>query len=129
MGTVQRFEKLAIWTLARKLNHRTYLLIRTTSLGSDFVLRNQIDKSAGSVMDNIAEGFEREGNKEFIYFLSVAKGSCGEWRSQLMRAYDRDHVNENEFQELDESALTLIKKIKTLINYLNRSRFKGSKFK
>jgi four helix bundle protein len=75
--TIKRFEELEIWQLARELCKKLIGLSETTSLGKDFSLKDQILRSSGSVMDNIAEGFERDGKKEFINFLYIAKGSLG----------------------------------------------------
>ena len=83
MVKVKRFEDLKVWQLSRELCRNIHSLSLDTGLGGDFSLKRQIDKSSGSVMDNIAEGFGRGGNKEFIYFLSVAKGSLYEVKSQL----------------------------------------------
>ena len=83
MATIQRFEDFISWQKARTLNDKIGKLIDTGTFKSNYRLINQIEGSAGSMMDNIAEGFERSGNKEFIQFLYIAKGSCGELRSQL----------------------------------------------
>jgi four helix bundle protein len=85
MATFQRFEEIVSWQKARELNKKICLLIDNGSFKSNYRLINQIEGSAGSIMDNIAEGFERSGNKEFVQFLYIAKGSCGELRSQLYR--------------------------------------------
>lgn len=85
MATIERFEDLEIWQSARIISKKIHFLSLETELKNDFGLRNQIRNSSGSVMDNIAEGFERGGNLEFRQFLSVAKASAGETRSQLYR--------------------------------------------
>ena len=90
---------------------------------------NQIEGSAGSIMDNIAEGFERGGNKEFIQFLYVAKGSCGEFRSQLYRGLDRDYITQKEFDGLSIHAMKISSLIQKLIKYLETSPIKGTKYK
>lgn len=98
MARVEMFEDLEIWQRAREICNDVYDLIESTPLGRNYALRDQMDKSSGSVMDNIAEGFERNGNKEFIQFLSIAKASCGELRSQLYRTLDRGHIDKETFE-------------------------------
>ena len=94
MATVLRFEDLEVWKKARLLARDIFLLCETVRFAKDFELKNQVNRSSGSVMDNIAEGFERRSRAEFINFLGFAKGSCGEVRSQLYRAYDRNYFSE-----------------------------------
>jgi four helix bundle protein len=128
MATIKRFEDLEIWQLARTFNKKAYPLLKKLDQLRMFGLKSQLDNSAGSVMDNIEEGFEREGNGEFIQHLSISKGSLGESRSQLYRAFDRDVLEEKSFEELLSDAKTLAAKIATLMAYLNNSTVKGHKF-
>ncbi len=129
MATIKHFEDLEIWKLARTLCDDIYQLAIKTDLRRDYKLYSQIDGSSASVMDNIAEGFERNGNREFIQFLSISKASCGETRSQLYRVFDRNYATKNEFEKLKEQTLTLSKMIGAFINYLKKSDYKGSKYK
>lgn len=129
MATVSRFEDLEIWKLARILNLKIYALGQNTNLHNDYRLYGQINGSAGSIMDNIAEGFERNGNKEFIQFLSIAKASCGETRSQLYRVYDRNYIEEEAFNELRNEVELLSKKIASFMGYLVKNEYRGTKFK
>lgn len=129
MATVQRFEDLKIWQLARELNNKIFLLITETSLKMDYKLKEQVNGSAGSIMDNIAEGFERDGNKEFHNFLSIAKASCGETRSQLYRIYDRSYITEQVFEQYLERTLELSGRIGAFMSYLRKNDFRGNKFK
>src|SRR5688572_5508806 len=128
MASVKSFEDLEVWKRARKFADRIYELTLEGSFAKDYSLRNQINASSGSVMDNIAEGFERGGNKEFILFLSYAKGSAGECRAQLYRALDRTHINQDTFNELSDEAKGISKMISGLMTYLHQSDLKGSKF-
>ena len=97
MAKIEKFEDLQVWQLAREICHDLWTLFETTSLGKDYELKNQMSRSAGSIMDNIAEGFERNGTREFIQFLSISKGSCGELKSQLYRTLDRKHITQEQF--------------------------------
>ncbi len=129
MATVKRFEDLEIWQFARQLSIDVFELTLKEKFSKDFRLRDQIRASSGSTMDNIAEGFERGGNKEFRNFLSIAKGSCGETRSQLYRAFDRNYISQNEFDEFSEKTIVLGRKTNNMMQYLSKSEFKGTKFK
>ncbi len=100
MATVKRFEDLEIWIEARRLSKEIIFISKTTELNKDYKLKDQIKGSSGSVMDNIAEGFERNGNGEFRQFLSVAKGSAGETRSQLYRVFDNEYIDEQKLNNL-----------------------------
>lgn len=128
MATYRQFEDLEIWQKARIFAARIHSLTIQGSFERDFKLRDQISGSSGSIMDNIAEGFERGGNKEFVQFLSFAKGSSGETRSQLYRALDRNHISKESFDELYEESMQLSKQISGFMKYLNSSDFKGPKF-
>ncbi|MFN7675808.1 four helix bundle protein [Flavobacterium sp.] len=128
MATINTFEELDIWQLGREICQDVWDKFENSSLGKDFELRNQMNGSSGSIMDNIAEGFERNGRKEFIQFLSYSKGSCGELRSQLYRAFDRKHISEEEFEFLKAKTITESKKIGSFMAYLVKSDIKGSKF-
>lgn len=128
MATVKQFEDLDIWKLSRVLCNDINIIAKKTELRKDYKLYSQIDGSSGSVMDNIAEGFERNGNKEFIQFLSISKASCGETRSQLYRVFDRNYINKDEFNSLKEQTMTLSKMIGGFMNYLKKSEFKGTKY-
>lgn len=129
MASVKRFEDLEIWQLSRALCKDIYDVIESTNLKNNFKLCNQIDSSSGSVMDNIAEGFERNGNREFIQFLSIAKASCGETRSQLYRVFDRNFISVEKFETLREQTEVLSRKIGSFIKYLNITDLKGTKYK
>ena len=115
--------------MAREICNDVYELIETTNLGKNYSLRNQMGSCSGSVVDNIAEGFERNGNKEFIQFLSIAKASCGELRSQLYRTLDRKFIDQSTFDTLKRKVLLESKKISSFITYLIKSDLKGSKYK
>ncbi|TRX24492.1 four helix bundle protein [Flavobacterium franklandianum] len=127
MVTINRFEDLEIWQESRRLAKEIHIISVETGLKSDFKFKAQIKSSSGSVMDNIAEGFERDGNIEFRQFLSIAKGS-GETRSQLYRVFDFDYINEQRFEILKKDYENLSGKIKNFITYLNKKDFKGNKF-
>ncbi len=127
MATLNTFEELEIWKIARELNNDIFALRKLAV--EDHILCKQIHRSSGSIMDNIAEGFERNGNKEFIQFLSIAKASCGELRSQLYRAFDRNLIDEDTFDSINQKALIEASKIGSFIAYLKRSGYTGTKFK
>lgn len=129
MSTIKKFEDLEVWKLAREFCQEVYELTLQEDFSRDFGLKNQINNSSGSIMDNIAEGFERDGNKEFSQFLSISKASCGESRSQLYRALDRKYITKEQFELLSQKTIDLGRKISNLMTYLKNSEIKGNKFK
>jgi len=127
MATITSFEELEIWKDARRLYKKVLALIKREDVAKDFRFKNNFKEAAGSVMDNIAEGFERDSRLEFINTLSYSKGSTGEVRSQLFRGFESDYWNESELNELNEEYKKLASHIANFIKYLNTSdqkRFK-----
>lgn len=129
MATIKKFEEIISWQEARELNNILGKLIAEKRFEHNYRLINQIEGAAGSIMDNIAEGFERGGNREFIQFLFIAKGSCGELRSQLYRALDRNYITHQEFDLFSVHAMKISSLIQKLISYLDNSEMKGVKYK
>jgi four helix bundle protein len=129
MATFKTFEEIEVWKKARVLSKTIFELTTKGSFARDFALRDQINRSSGSIMDNIAEGFERGGNKEFVQFLSYSKGSSGETRSQLYRALDRTHITQLTFSNLTSQAIDISKMLSGLTVYLNSTDYKGVKFR
>ncbi len=129
MATYSRFEDLPVWQRARELDKRVFAVANDILLHKDFGLRNQILNASGSVMDNIAEGFERSSRLEFINFLSFAKGSAGEVKSQLYRSLDRNYITEALFAELSIEVDEVCRMLMGFIEYLNKTEHRGQKFK
>lgn len=129
MARIERFEDIEAWKLARRATNRVYEVSSTEPFCRDFALVNQIRRASISVMSNIAEGFERDGNKEFIQFLAIAKGSCGEVRSQLYIAADRRYIDESTFKEIAELLIEASRTISGFMRYLQGATERGSKFK
>ena len=129
MATIQSFEDLKVWQKSRLLCTEIFSLTSTGSFSKDFGLKDQINRSSGSIMDNIAEGFGRKGNLEFINFLTYSSGSICECKSQLYRAFDRNYITEEKRKELSELADEVGKMISSLISYLGGTELRGIKFK
>jgi four helix bundle protein len=125
---IEHFEDLEIWKEARELCKYVFELTSVDIFNKDFKFREQIRASSGSIMDNIAEGFERGGNKEFIQFLYISKGSCGETRSQAYRAFDYNYITEIDLNKLMSITTSQSTKIANLIKYLKNSDLKGAKY-
>ena len=129
MATVQRFEDLVVWMLARELYQNIARIIEEKKQKMDNAFIRQIDSSSGSIMDNIAEGFERGNRKEFIQFLGYAKGSCGELRSQTYRMLDKQLISEEEFQAILNLCQRTSNLIFRLMAKLQQSSIPGSRHK
>jgi len=128
MAGFKSFEEIDAWKLARNLSLKGYNLSAAQPFLNDYALRDQVRRAAISISSNIAEGFEREGNKEFVQFLSIAKASTAEVRSQLYLALDLGYISNEEFEQLKLEALSVGKTLSGLIKYLKTSELKGSKY-
>ena len=129
MAAVKDFEELGIFQKARELSKKIYPITQRGEFKNDFRFVQQIRAAAGSIMDNIAEGFERTGNKEFLNFLYIAKGSCGEVRSQLIRANDVGYLTPEEYEELYTECRKLSAAIMNFIKEIKASDITGAKYK
>jgi four helix bundle protein len=127
--TFKRFEDIEAWQRARTLTKEVYLLARKEPLRKDFFFCDQLRRAAISTMANIAEGFDRGGNPEFLHFLSIAKGSSAEFRSHLYVALDASYVSEEDFASLMRMSDECSRMIQGLMQYLKTSSLKGSKFR
>ena len=128
MASIERFEDIEAWQKARELTREIYRITNQGAFVKDFGLRDQIRRAAVSIMSNIAEGFGRGGNREFIQFLSTAKGSASEVEAQLYVALDAEYITEDQFQQLYGLAQSSGKMIGGFIRYLQKSEHKGVKF-
>ena len=129
MAAVRDFEELVIFQKARELSAKIYPITKKGEFKYDTRFVQQIRAAAGSIMDNIAEGFERAGNKEFLNFLYIAKGSCGEVRSQLIRANDVGYLTQEEYHELYTDCRKLSAAIMNFIKEIRNSDMSGAKYK
>ena len=124
----KHFEDLLVWKSSRELVNKIYSLTKSGNFRKDFSLVDQIRRAGISIMSNIAEGFERGSNQELIQFLYIAKGSCGEVRTQLLIAFDQKYITYKEMEETKELAKKVSGMLANFISYLKRSKLKGSKF-
>ena len=122
MGRIERFEDIDCWKEARQLVKLVYSLTKKGSFSMDRGLRDQIQRAAISIMSNIAEGFESQGNREFVQFLFYAKRSSGEVRAQLYAALDLGYINEVESKETNELAIKVSKMLSSFISYLKSAK-------
>jgi len=129
MAQINNFEELNIWKESRALVDLIYKLTRQPTFSKDFQFIDHIRKTAISIPSNISEGFERDGTKEFVNFLSIAKGSCGELRSQLFIALDQKYLDQEQFDNINSKVLEISKSISALMKYLQNCAYKGRKFK
>ncbi len=114
------FEEIEVWQKARELNKLIYSITAKSNFSKDFDLVRQIRRASVSVSSNIAEGFERQSNKEFVRFLYIAKGSVGEVRSQTYLALDIGYIDETDFNNIKKSVLEISRMLSGLIKYLNK---------
>ncbi len=124
MSTFKSFEEIESWQKARELTRKVYTVSNQGAFTKDFGLRDQIRRASVSIMSNIAEGFERDGNREFLQFLAVAKGSSGEVRAQLYIALDQDYFDKNTFETLSAISIEIGSFSGGLTNYLRKSDIK-----
>jgi four helix bundle protein len=124
---IEKFEDMELWQKARAIAKAIYQLTEKEYFSRDYGLKDQVRRASVSIMANIAEGFERGSNKEFIQFLYIAKGSAGEVRAQLYIAFDLGYISKGEFDNLNTELLTLSKQLSGFIKYLISSKLKGHK--
>lgn len=126
---INSFEDLKVWQKSREVCQQIFYLSHADKFAKDYALKDQINRSSGSVMDNIAEGFGRQSSNEFIQHLSIASGSLLEVKSQLYRALDRNYISKIKFDKVIETTNEIGKMLTALISYLNKSDIRGLKFK
>ena len=129
MATIKKFEDIQAWQKGRELKQAVYRCSKRGDFAKDFALREQIRRAAISITANIAEGFERDGNREFIQFLSISKGSTGEVQDHLYTALDESYLSQQEFDAFYAQAPEVAKLTASFMNYLRQSELRGQKFR
>jgi four helix bundle protein len=129
MAVIKKFEEIEAWQKARELVKIIYTETNTGAFSKDYGLKDQMGRAAVSILSNIAEGFERGGDKEFTQFIAIAKGSSGEVRAQLYVALDQGYVDQETFDQLSNFTIQISKMLSGLMKYLRSSGYKGSKYK
>jgi four helix bundle protein len=129
MAKIKKFEDIESWKRARGLARDIYEVTATGKFAHDFGLKDQIRRASVSILSNIAEGFERGGDKEFLQFLALAKGSSGEARAQLYVALDQDYISAAQFEKLSRAATEVSQLISGFMKYLHESTLRGSKYR
>ena len=124
MATVKRFEDLECWQEARKLVRTIYALTKNSDFKGDFELKNQVRRSAISIMANISEGFHRNSNKDFMRFLDYSRSSIAETISHCFIALDQEYIDNTEMEEVKQQSELIWKKINNFISYLNKHKNK-----
>jgi len=125
MATIGSFENIEVWRTSMDLCTEVYKITNSDTFSRDFGLKDQIRRASVSIPSNISEGYERDSKNQFMYFLSIAKGSCGEVRTQLRIAYNLNYLNELDFQSLNLMCESTSKQLSGFIKYLRD--FKGTK--
>ncbi len=125
--TIKHFEEMSVWQDARKAVNLIFSITTKGKFKQDYPLRDQIQRASVSVMSNIAEGYERDSNNEFIKFLGYSKGSIGEVRSLLYVALDRMYIDESTFKLLYDSSINISTQLANFIKYLKQRRSQNKK--
>jgi four helix bundle protein len=127
MATIKQFEDIEAWKLSRELCEKIGVIIDKDLFKKNYRLISQIEGSSGSIMDNIAEGFERGTRAEFITFLGYSKGSCGEFRSQLYKAVNRQYIDQDQFKEFNSLSIRISEMLQKFISYLQKTKIPGER--
>ena len=129
MAKIEKFQDIEAWKMARKVTKMIYDISKQEGFSRDFALCNQIRRASISIVSNIAEGFERNGDKEFLQFLSIAKASCAEVHAQLYVALDQEYIDDKQFEDISKDLGETSRIIGGLMKYLQQSELRGSKFR
>ena len=129
MNKIERFEDILAWQKARVLTKEIYASARIGLFAKDYGLRDQVQRASVSAMANIAEVFERGGDREFVQFLSNSKGSCGEVKSHLYVALDQAYITQAGFDQLYGQASEVSRLLSGFMTYLRESGFRGPKYR
>jgi four helix bundle protein len=129
MNRIEKFEDIIAWQKARVLTREVYKCTRSGQFAKDYGLKDQIQRASVSTMANVAEGFERGGDKEFLQFLSTSKGSCGEVKSHLYVALDQEYLTPASFDQLYGQASEVGRLLSGFMTYLRESDLRGRKYR